>query len=203
MSDESASGEQAVAAWTSTQSPSSPTTATGCTVPVAPSAPGPGHATAVPPPVSGYASWTHRMVAGLLDRLPALLAAALLAAGYVQSLLAAGRAKSLNPEWSAGADLLTAGLVALLVAVLWTVGNRWWLQGRTGRSLGKRALGLTLLGDWTGAPVGIRHVALRDLVHALDALTVVGYLEPLWDPRRQTLADKLTRTVVTCGSRPA
>lgn len=77
------------------------------------------------------------------------------------------------------------------------VGNRWWRQGGMGRSLGKRAFGLILLGDWTGAPVGMLYVALRDLVHALDALTMVGYLWPLWDPRHQTLADKLTRTVAS------
>jgi uncharacterized RDD family membrane protein YckC len=151
---------------------------------------------------AAYASWARRAAAGLIDGLPALLAAALLVPGYTTALLAAGRTRSLGPDWAAGTGWLTAGLVALLVSVVWTALDRWWWQGRTGRSLGKRALGLTLLGDWTRAPVGMSHVALRDLVHALDALTVIGYLWPLWDPRRQTLADKLTRTVVTSARRP-
>ena len=151
---------------------------------------------------AAYASWARRSAAGLIDGLPALVAAALLIRGYVAALLAAGRTRSPDPDWAAGPGWLTAGLVALLVTVVWAVLDRWWWQGRTGRSLGKRALGLTLLGDWTRAPVGMSHVALRDLVHALDALTVIGYLWPLWDPRRQTLADKLTRTVVTSARGP-
>lgn len=164
---------------------------------------GTGRTEQVPVPVpAAYASWTRRSVAGLIDGLPALLAAALLLPGYVTALLAAARTRSLRPDWASSTGWLTAGLVTVLVAVVWTVLNRWWWQGRTGRSLGKRALGLALLGDWTRRPVGMPHVALRDLVHALDALTVIGYLWPLWDPRRQTLADKLTRTVVTCARQP-
>lgn len=168
------------------------TTGTGC---------GTGRTEQVPAPAA-YASWLRRSAAGLIGGLPALLAAALLIPGYVTSLLAAGRTRSLGPDWASGTGWLTAGLVTLLVVVVWTVLNRWWWQGRTGHSLGKRALGLTLLGDWTRAPVGMAHVALRDLVHALDDVTVIGYLWPLWDPRRQTLADKLTRTVVTSARRP-
>jgi uncharacterized RDD family membrane protein YckC len=46
-------------------------------------------------------------------------------------------------------------------------------------------------------PVGARSAFVRDLAHALDILTIgVGYLFPLWDGRRQTLADKVMGTVV-------
>lgn len=127
----------------------SPSAASGSMALADKGAAGPGHAGPLLGPGLGYASWTPRLAAGLLDRLPDLLAAALLLSCYVQALLAAGRARSLGPQWSAGAGLLTAGLVALI-----------------------------LLGDWTGAPVGMLHVALRGLVHALDALTLVGYLWP-------------------------
>ncbi len=42
--------------------------------------------------------------------------------------------------------------------------------------------------------VGSWKAAVRDLAHILDVPTL--YLLPIWDARRQTLADKTTRTVV-------
>jgi hypothetical protein len=38
---------------------------------------------------------------------------------------------------------------------------------------------------------------VRDICHFVDAITcLVGFLFPLWDAQRQTLADKIVRTVV-------
>jgi len=38
---------------------------------------------------------------------------------------------------------------------------------------------------------------LRDLCHFIDAvICYVGFLFPLWDAKRQTLADKIMKTVV-------
>ena len=38
---------------------------------------------------------------------------------------------------------------------------------------------------------------LRDLAHFVDAvICYVGFLFPLWDSKRQTLADKIVSTVV-------
>ena len=206
MEDQPAGAERPVAASGPAERQPSSATTTPSPAPAdlargGPGADGPGADGPILEEGIRYASWPRRLAAGLVDRLPALLAAALLLSGYARSLLAAARDRALGPDWSAGAGLLTAELVALLVALIWTLVNRWWLQGRTGSSLGKRAAGLTLLGAWTGAPVGMSHLALRDLVHALDTLTLVGYLWPLWDPRGQTLADKLTRTIVISSQR--
>ena len=64
------------------------------------------------------------------------------------------------------------------------------------QSLGKRVTNIKLIGEETYAPIGARNAFLRDLVHILDALTVVGYLWPLWDDKRQTFADQIMKTVV-------
>ena len=70
------------------------------------------------------------------------------------------------------------------------------IAGRTGQSLGKRVTKIRLIGEETNAPIGPRNAFIRDLVHILDALTLVGYLWPLWDDKRQTFADKIMKTIV-------
>ena len=74
--------------------------------------------------------------------------------------------------------------------------NRWYLGGQ-GQSIGKRTLGLTLIGESTGQPIGTLKAFLRDVAHILDTLAcMVGWLFPLWDTKRQTFADKIMTTVV-------
>jgi uncharacterized RDD family membrane protein YckC len=41
---------------------------------------------------------------------------------------------------------------------------------------------------------------VRDLAHFLDGIFYIGYLWPLWDPKRQTFADKVCSTVVLEGN---
>ena len=94
----------------------------------------------------------------------------------------------------------TAGSVVLLIGCpsafgLW-IWNRVIRQGRTGRSIGKSALGLRLVSEATGQPVGARVALGRDVVHLMDGVLEVGYLRPLWHARQQTFADTLCRTVV-------
>lgn len=96
-----------------------------------------------------------------------------------------------------------AGGLALVLGFAWFVGvwvwNRIVRQGRTGRSLGKSAVGIRLVHEHTGQPVGAGAAFLRELAHNLDGFAYIGYLWPLWDERRQTFADKLCRTVVVRG----
>ena len=48
-----------------------------------------------------------------------------------------------------------------------------------------------------GQPIGGGMAFVRDLAHTVDGLICyVGYLMPLWDARRQTVADKMLNTVV-------
>ena len=87
-------------------------------------------------------------------------------------------------------------LGALALLVVWFY-NRCYLVGTTGQSWGKRPLHLKLVRMTDKQPVGARSALVRDLAHGLDILSVgFGYLLPLWDARRQTLADKVTKTVV-------
>jgi len=88
------------------------------------------------------------------------------------------------------------GLSVMLASLPWVAYNRWMIAGRTGQSLGKRVTKISLIGEETQAPIGAANAFIRDLVHILDWLSVVGYLWPLWDDKKQTFADKIMKTIV-------
>ena len=90
---------------------------------------------------------------------------------------------------------LVTGLGGLALAAL--VIYVYFLQGEEGGTPGKRVAGLKVVrlndGQVTGGGMGI----VRQLAHVIDgAICYIGYLFPLWDPQRQTIADKLVGTVV-------
>ncbi len=142
---------------------------------------------AAPVPAGGYgysqppyASWLVRVGAYLLDALPAWV---LIAIGA--TLLAHG---------GAGGAI---GALFYLASLGWVGYNRWYRAGKTGQSLGKSATNVRLIGEQTGAPIGAGMAFVRDLAHFVDAvICYVGFLFPLWDAKRQTLADKIMNTVV-------
>jgi uncharacterized RDD family membrane protein YckC len=75
--------------------------------------------------------------------------------------------------------------------------NSVFLVGTTGQSWGKKLLGIRLIGEQTGAPIGPLMAFVRSLAHILDALPcMIGFLWPLWDAKNQTFADKIINTVV-------
>lgn len=140
-----------------------------------------------------YASWLRRVGGWLVDNAPAYVASAVLLVGYVP--LYAGllrRDFTAQPTWS----LLVVGMLLSLASTGWSIYNRWVLGGRTGQSVGKRVAKTWLVSTVDGRPVGVLNAFLRDLLHVVDGLGYVGYLWPLWDDQRQTLADKIIQTVV-------
>ena len=70
------------------------------------------------------------------------------------------------------------------------------VQGRTGQSWGKRHIGLRIIHEHTGRPLSMGMNFVRYLCHYIDGILYLGYLWPLWDPKRQTFADKIMTTVV-------
>jgi Mce-associated membrane protein len=86
-------------------------------------------------------------------------------------------------------SMSVAALVFLLV-----LANRLVLPTITGWSLGRAVCGIAVTGR-DGQSPGPWRLLLRDLAHLLDTLSLfVGWLWPLWDPRRQTFADMLLHT---------
>ena len=75
--------------------------------------------------------------------------------------------------------------------------NRWYQAGKTGQSWGRKALGIKLISEQTGQPIGGGMAFVRDLAHILDSLACyIGWLFPIWDAKRQTFADKVMKTIV-------
>jgi uncharacterized RDD family membrane protein YckC len=69
--------------------------------------------------------------------------------------------------------------------------------GQGGQSPGMRTIGLKCINQSTGQTIGTGLAIVRSLAHFVDSLICyVGWLFPLWDKNRQTLADKIMSTVV-------
>jgi uncharacterized RDD family membrane protein YckC len=92
--------------------------------------------------------------------------------------------------------------VALIAAI--KIYSRWYLQGTTGQSWGKRPQHLRLVRITDKQPIGFRSAFVRGLAHLLDIGTLgIGYLLPLWDKQRQTIADKVMGTIVISPDKTA
>jgi uncharacterized RDD family membrane protein YckC len=164
--------------------------------PYGPPAPGaygqPGYAEA-PGYYRGHqlASWLQRVGAFLIDLLAWVIP---LVIALVILMSASG-----NSTTASGGAALIAFLLIVVSAGVW-VYNRCILQGRTGQSWGKQALGLKLLRMDNGQPIGGGMSFAREFAHVLDGLPClllpIGYLWPLLDRHRQTFADKIINTVV-------
>ena len=94
---------------------------------------------------------------------------------------------------------LVAGLVALgaLLVLAFSIWNIVFQQGRTGYTIGKGVMGIKLVKEETGQPVGAGLSFVRQIAHVLDSVPCnLGYLWPLWDAKRQTFSDKVMGTIV-------
>ena len=125
-------------------------------------------------PAYQYSDWIHRVGAYLVDVAPIIVL-----------------------EIIGGITGSTAFIyLVALVALGWTIYNRWYLGGQ-GQSFGKKTLGIMLVSEDTGQPIGTLNAFLRDICHFVDGIICyIGFLFPLWDAKRQTLADKIMKTVV-------
>jgi uncharacterized RDD family membrane protein YckC len=87
--------------------------------------------------------------------------------------------------------------LASLVGLAYLLWNYGYRQGTTGSSVGKSVMKVKVVSEVTGQPIGFGMSIVRQLAHFVDAvICFIGFLFPLWDAKRQTLADKIMTTVV-------
>ena len=162
--------------------------------------PGPGYSAQpgylVSAPRADYADWGQRLRARLIDQGPTYLGLIIFFAGYLVLVVELAQSSGSAGDFESSAIAMIIGLGVMLASMIWVAYNRWMIAGRTGQSFGKRVIKIKLIGEASNAPIGPRNACIRDLVHILDALTIGGYLWPLWDDKRQTFADKIMETIV-------
>jgi Mce-associated membrane protein len=138
------------------------------------------------------AGWHIRAAALLVDVLPGVAVVATMALVWLALPLG-------SPWWWLSASVLA-------IATVMTMVNRVVLPPTIGWSLGRALVGIVVVRS-DGTSVGVGRLLCRDLAHLLDTFSVfVGWLWPLWDPRRRTFADLLLHTEVRRvepGHRPA
>jgi uncharacterized RDD family membrane protein YckC len=174
--------------------------------------PPPGGSSPPPPPPPGpavrsqatdtYTPWITRVLAFLIDYVPILIvygiSAVIQAVTQDQNCVTDISQYDVNthcvPQDST-IGLLAQGVAGLVVLAYW-VWNWGYRQGTTGSSLGKSVMKFKVVSENTGQPLGFGMSVVRQIAHFVDAvICYIGFLFPLWDAKRQTLADKIMTTV--------
>ncbi|MBJ7337834.1 RDD family protein [Mycolicibacterium sp.] len=187
-------------------------------------APPPPGGSYLPPQQAGYAGdgygagpeqytpWLTRVLAWLIDWAPVAILSGigsifLITMQKVETVCITDDSEYQLGDFCATGNNGPSGLAWTLYAVLeiisiiYVVWNLGYKQGNTGSSIGKGIMKFKLVGEETGQPIGFGKSFLRELVYFLAAgfclgiVWIIAVLFPLWDPKRQTLVDKLFKTV--------
>jgi len=153
-------------------------------------------------PSESYTPWVTRVLAFLIDNIPVavLLGIGALIQGLTMQQNCFGGASQYDVNQyctSQPSGIGTLGqLLMWLVALAYLVWNYGYRQGTTGSSIGKSVMKFKVVSEATGQPIGFGMSVVRQVAHFVDAIICyVGFLFPLWDAKRQTLADKIMTTV--------
>jgi uncharacterized RDD family membrane protein YckC len=154
----------------------------------------------------GYASWSSRVVAYLIDGVLGALAGFPLWIGYGMLISNATTTTDANGvkqlHFHSDGSSIALILLGVLSSLAFFIWNQCIRQGRTGASLGKSVLALRLV-HADMQPIGGGLAFVRYLLNIVNAIPCyLGYLWPLWDAKRQTFADKIMSTYVIKATTP-
>jgi uncharacterized RDD family membrane protein YckC len=134
-------------------------------------------------PKEAYTPWLTRVIAWLIDFVPVFILEGI---GY-GLLLGTTGASTLGQA---------SFIITWLLSIAYLVWNYGYRQGTTGSSIGKSIMKFKVVSEKTGQPIGFGLSIVRQLAHIIDgAICYIGYLFPLWDAKRQTIADKIMTTI--------
>ncbi|WP_082957772.1 RDD family protein [Mycobacterium sp. E802] len=176
------------------QMPYSPAGPTGYPPPYPPAYPSPQWNPNQPVPnPNAYTSWLDRALAYVIDQVPVF---GILFVGYgILMGIVAAATSSGEPSDGVVALIVLATLALFAATLAFPVWNYGYRQGKTGQSIGKQVMKFKVISEKTGQPIGFGMALLRQVAHFVDSIFYIGYLMPLWDNKRQTIADKLVATV--------
>lgn len=138
--------------------------------------------------VGTLAQWPQRALGWLIDFV------ALYIPGYILYAIGGPKTNAVTGEVTAPSALYYLGALYILAVAIY---NRWYKGGTTGQTIGRGVAGVKLVRERDGQVLGAGMAFVRDLAHIVDSvICYVGWLFPLWDSKRQTIADKIMSTVV-------
>jgi hypothetical protein len=140
--------------------------------------------------VGTLALWPQRALGWVIDFI------ALAIPGYILYWLGAPKTTIVGGTIQSTGPGFLYYLGGVYILALW-IYNRWYRGGTTGYTIGRGVAGCKLVKESTGETIGMGMAFVRDIAHIIDSLICyVGWLFPLWDTKRQTIADKIMSTVV-------
>ena len=162
--------------------------------------PSPSPAAALPK--EAYTAWFTRVVGYVIDIVPAAVVMGI-GAGIAFGT-ADNECVSVAGQYEYGgyctSSMTAFGVVVYILAYIVTLAYWIWnwgyRQGTTGQSIGKSVMKFKVISEKTGQPIGFGLSIVRQIAHVVDAIICyIGFLFPLWDAKRQTIADKIMSTV--------
>ena len=153
-------------------------------------------------PKEAYTPWLTRVFAWLIDFIPVAILEGigygLLLGTQETACLTDASEYDLGEFCATGASTLgqAAFIITWLLSIAYLVWNYGYRQGTTGSSIGKGIMKFKVVSEKTGQPIGFGLSIVRQLAHIIDgAICYIGFLFPLWDAKRQTIADKIMTTI--------
>jgi uncharacterized RDD family membrane protein YckC len=158
-------------------------------------------------PKEAYTPWSTRVLAWLIDFIPVAILEGIgwgLLLGTRETACITDTSEyDLGEFCATGASTLgqlAIGLTAILALAYW-IWNLGYRQGTTGSSIGKSIMKFKIVSEKTGQPIGFGMSLLREIIYwaaaglCFGVLWLVAVLFPLWDPKRQTLVDKILSNI--------
>jgi uncharacterized RDD family membrane protein YckC len=92
---------------------------------------------------------------------------------------------------------IAVGSAGTVVGVAVGLAYYTYLEGESGQTIGKRAVGIRVVDIAGGGAIGFSRAFIRYVGRYISAIVILlGYLWMLWDPQKQTWHDKLANSVV-------
>ncbi|HZN79950.1 MAG TPA: RDD family protein [Mycobacterium sp.] len=150
-------------------------------------------------PKEAYTPWFTRVLGYVIDVVPAAVVIGIgagIAFGTADNQCTSGGGYDYYCTSSMTAFGMIVYVLAYALVFAYWIWNWGYRQGTTGQSIGKSVMKFKVISEKTGQPIGFGLSIVRQIAHVVDSLVCyIGWLFPLWDAKRQTLADKIMSTI--------
>ncbi len=104
----------------------------------------------------------------------------------------------LCPAGAPDGALIAAGIAIAVLGWLFVAFIYLRALGKTGQTWGRRIVGIKVIGETTGEPIGFGRALGRQLFASFISgqILYLGYLWMLWDDKKQTWHDKVVGSIV-------